>query len=252
MSPKTVLSLVPIAIVVGLASAAGCSSTAATPAPADGGSAAADARPADTGVRDTGVTSNDSGAGGCYDASKATKLAATSAKSKQNLCTGTQIGNFYTSCLGPGVTEAGCKAFIEASANNACVSCLEGAPVGDAGTTANFPVLLHANEKFTAVNTDLCAYLTIAKPECVANAVNLSQCRLSACGACPLGSSAPADQSLILACQDAADADVCKDTMETKACTDAFTAGKAAITSACLGGTFQDVYTKVATLICGP
>lgn len=188
----------------------------------------------------------DAAPAGCYDEGEAISLAKDTKPPQPgaNVCSPAQIDAFLKACLGTTSDATRCKAFTDAAENKACRACIS----GDA-TDRRMPVLLPANQAGTRVyaNTGSCGYAVIGKPECAIPAASSLMCRASACDSC-----AANDTPAKTTCDAAARAGICKQYEESKACTDAATAGKAQIDAVCRGADFAGSFTKVATYLCGP
>lgn len=248
---KKVVGLAAIAGAVALMAGAGCSVTTTNTSTTDGGGTT-------TGEGGTTPTTDGGGGGGdakppvktdggttpagCYDENGAISLKKdTPAPSRRNVCTTAQISGFYAACLGSGAAQAACKTFMDDAANKACMGCVNGEANGPA------PVLLPANADGDSVfaNVFACGSITIGKPECANTIASYNMCLASSCADC-------ADDASENTCYEtAAKSTFCKETEPTKDCTDAYTAGKAAIDSACRGSNFEGTFNKVAAFLCG-
>lgn len=160
----------------------------------------------------------------------------------QNQCSGAQITNFYTYCLGPASDNTDCNNWV--TANNACDVCLLSA---QASTTYG-PLVVLPNG-FVQVNIAGCIYnATVADRPCAMSYQAEVQCENAAC----TGATCPnPDNTEFAACEDNAQTGNCSAYQTAANCINSITNLDTA--SACFAGaTFQANYTTVATAFCGP
>lgn len=169
----------------------------------------------------------------------------------QNLCTETQIADFFAACIEANATEADCNAFNDVPENAACSMCAVSAP-DDAEygpmTIYEMPAVLYENPGQCVSEIEMDA----TADSCGAKIFFTIQCQVTACAGCM------EDFNTLLGCFDAAKAGSCKPHADAEAACVADLQGQGVNIDVCLpptsGGNaafFQ--YLRDMTLFhCGP
>ncbi len=158
-------------------------------------------------------------------------------------CTAQQASDFFIACLGSPdagtASQAACDSFIAdgGAANEICTSCLF------ERFSQSRLALLYAGlgGKSTFIELSACIALNAGKPQCAAPLARLESCRVRQCFAC-------ADDATTATCAAYADATSCSSLTLTAECK-ALDLNKAA-RAACIGNSFEDTYTRNATILC--
>jgi hypothetical protein len=152
-------------------------------------------------------------------------------------CTAQQVNDYFTACFGTAGSTS-CQSYT--TANASCASCLSTPP-----TASQWGALI-AHTNWSEVNMSGCLYATGAT-SCAAAVQASAQCQLAWCEAnCPV-----TDQTTLSAL-DACESEVnnnpseCESYATRAQCAD--DAGTA--TTDCVGTSFQDTFTRIATILC--
>ena len=147
-------------------------------------------------------------------------------------CTQGQVDAFRVACLGPSATPASCDAFTnDPAGNGTCISCLfeQGSRL-----SVTFPSL---DNKSALIETSGCVALVAGKPECAVPLARRESCRLRQCFTCVTDP----DNA---ACTAYADKNNCAPLTVPAQCEGL------PPSSLCSGTTFDDLYAKVAKVLC--
>ncbi len=202
--------------------------------------------PEDASSRTPDASSRKPGAGGprgCYEEDLALALQGTAPIRGAAMCTAPQIGEIERRCLNPMGTQGECDAYLPT--NKACSRCVFGARSGDDPETTPIGALIPRSEVSVAPNTAACAALVLGKPECAVKAAAQAVCLSSACPSCATDATASAE------CQRTAAAGICRGTVDL-ACDQAIRDRENERKATCVGATFTESYTKVATYLRAP
>jgi hypothetical protein len=153
-------------------------------------------------------------------------------------CTSQQVTDYFTACYGAGATTAGCTQYTQA--NSTCTSCLSTPP-----TAVAWGAIIAYNG-FSEVNVAGCFYWHGASA-CATQLQASTDCELAWCQAnCPVTDQATLDALDACETQTANDPSQCQSYATQAQC--ANDAGAAS--SICVGTSFSDDYTRVATVLC--
>ncbi len=155
-------------------------------------------------------------------------LADTPVEEGLGLCTTQEVQDFYADCLGPSSTGAACGAALE----TACGSCI----VGAGGE--NFPAFV-VDSQSNAFVTRACEAIAQGKPFCAQSATAAFMCQIYVCDPC---TGSAFDECIVEALETTGPCDFTVPMCDSVALEDS---------PACLGSTFQQLYTKSANAVCG-
>ncbi len=200
-------------------------------------------------TKDSGGNNNDSGnTGGCptpEDVSGFAPSDAKGAKAPQDVCSSTQIDDFYTNCLDTAATTTTCNNWLKTAANQTCSNCLNSKQ-----TDATWSALV-SKTGLVSVNIEGCiALVTGGNPpttgDCAYKYQAASDCEGAACDAvCPV-TDQPSFQ-LYEQCAQAAAAGGCK-TYEDAVCDPEGQTWANCLDDQGLG--FEGLFKSVAPLFC--
>ncbi len=155
-------------------------------------------------------------------------------------CSDAQITGYFNACLNGGTT---CAAFEGASANTACVAC-----INSQSTDSAYGPLIAVPNNVVYANTGGCIALVtgdVTSSGCGAKTWEASECEDKACS----DNCAGAQFADYQKCTSAAAQGTCAD--EEKAICDLSDAGNVTAECNLNASTFQDLYTSIATVFCG-
>jgi hypothetical protein len=220
-----------------LATLGACTTSSSTTPRAEGGVGEGGVK------KEAGTTPTTDAGAACYDdAAAATYPNTMVVAAQKGACTDADIAAFSTACFGTG-KAATCDQF--AKDKPACMSCLYTGDATNAAGKTILAALVPFGQDQVVPNTEACAAITLKnEAACGLSYVNEASCLVTSCDTC-------ADADFDTCVNTAAD-DICAPLLVDPAgsCGKALSDGKAAVDAACGGATFEEIFPKVAAVLC--
>lgn len=204
----------------------------------------------DAGADSGTLMAPDGGTASCFMPQNADYVVSTGPMAHQNRCNGATITSIYTTCFGPSANATDCAATQAANAD--CFECVFGGGA-DGGAGPSPVVLPYGSLDIANQSGCLAAVSTTATPACKVAYEDVSYCADTACSTCDTTSTAADD------CVSAAETDpssiceqdfgidsVCETSVDDISAVDAQNECGFGL------GTFEEIYTAIATSMCGP
>ena len=204
----------------------------------------------DAGADSGTIMAPDGGTASCFMPQNADYVVSTGPIAHQNRCNSTVIASIYTTCFGPSANVTDCTATQAANAD--CFRCVFGG-AADGGVGPSPVVLPYGSLDIANQSGCLAAVSTTATQECKVAYEDVSYCADTACSTCDTTSTAADD------CVNAAETDpnsicaqdfgidsTCEQSVDNISAIDAQNECGFGL------GTFEEIYTAIATTMCGP
>lgn len=204
----------------------------------------------DAGADSGTIMAPDGGTASCFMPQNADYVVSTGPIAHQNRCNTTVIASIYTTCFGPSANVTDCTATQAANAD--CFRCVFGGGA-DGGVGPSPVVLPYGSLDIANQSGCLAAVSTTATPACKVAYEDVTYCADTACSTCDTTSSAADD------CVNAAETDpssicaqdfgidvTCEQSVDNISAIDAQNECGFGL------GTFEEIYTAIATTMCGP